>query len=323
MASGSAVPRAPTYYSYDRRLLKRMLSLKVLRRPYCPKCRKWVKMHSPMLGIPLEESEFPDFEQSALVRSMLDKDWSVLNRLEPLYDWARQPSIYVSIGRCETCDGPFVVLGDVHGFAHGTMHLGHIFLLEVERDSGKELLETAIKRDFIANDKRFEIAVEYCKSLGSSSDFSRLAWERERRWEAIKRAKRADADRQRGSLNEAEDGLERAIQIFVEIEDTKRQALATLKLGDVHNARGAFGQAQALFAEALTFFEALGAEPEAAITCWCLGHIHLDRMELDQAEQRFRRFLEINTSLGSEQGIIDGRQALATVDRAKSEGRPV
>ncbi len=321
MRTPGLFPQAPTYYSYDRPLLKRVFSLRFSQGPYCTECRTWVKVRHPMLGIPLDEGLFPEYEQSAIVRSLVEKDWSVLNGAEPLYDWVKQPSIYVAVGRCDSCDGPFVVFGNIHGFARGTAYLGQIFAMEVERVSGRKLLETAIARDLLANDKMYAAAVDHCQSLGSTSDFARLARERERRREANKLAKRAVADLQRGSLSGAESGLERALPIFIEIGDTRRQAFATLNLGDVHYARGAFDLAQARFAEALGLFEALGAEPEVALTCGCLGQIHLDRMELDQAEQRFRRALEIDTSHGNEQGIINGRKALAVVDRARSEGR--
>lgn len=163
------------YYSYVKPLpfYKRLFVKKEdLFSPYCEKCRKWVHIYERMLGIPVTDNVFYERAESEIAKSLLAKDWNVLDTAERLQDWILQPAVFIGLGRCESCDGPFSVLGEIHGKASsGTIYIGGLFTMEIETKSGLELLEKAIDRGLMANEKK---AVAFCKVLGSTKDFARF-----------------------------------------------------------------------------------------------------------------------------------------------------
>lgn len=309
-----------TYYSYSRRLpfFKRLLLGKKSWSPYCGECQQWVPVHDRMLGLPVPEHMLSEGSESDIAKRLIDGDWSVLSRADPVHDWALQPAIFIGLGRCGSCDGPFSVLGEVHGQAGKTLYLGGIFLIEKQKESGLQLLETAIDQDLISNDKMFARAVDFCRELGSSR-IAVIAEARQRRQEAKKLGHRGLTALSRGDLRQAESNLKDALRIFEELDDRLGQATACQSLGMVSHQAKSMPEAERLLKRSLTLFKELEREPESAVACGLLGTVYSDLGQLDRAETSFRQALEVTTRLGDKAGMAMAYGSLGNVSKAQGD----
>lgn len=302
-----------TYYSYTKTCFfyTFLFKQKNFLNPYCEKCRKWVHIYERMLGIPVTEKVISEFYESDIVKSLIAGNWSVLKtsgRLTTLR--IIQPAIFIALGRCETCDGPFRVVGEVHGRDNnGTIYVGSFFAMEIDKKSALELLEAAIDRNLISNGAMYAKAVDFCKKLGSSKDFAQMA-------KARALGSRGLWELDHGRLDEAEANLNSALQIFEELEESTDQAIAYRSLASVYYRRKDLDDAETLAKKSLVFFEELNDKPEMAIGYGVLGQIQFDLKEFDQAERLVWKALEIDTTMGNKRGMATGYRALGAVYQA-------
>lgn len=308
-----------TYYSYTTRkpFYMRLFSRKGVWSPFCEKCRKWVQIYSPMLGIPVTQNVLSELQESDIVTSLFNQDWSVLKNAERLPTWRIiQPAIRISLGRCKTCNGPFCVLGEIRGQTDKEIILGGLFSIEINKNSALELLETAIDRNLTANNSMYARAVDFCKALGSSKDFAQVALARQRKEKARGLGRRGLWELGYGILDEAESHLNSALKIFEELGEKKGRAIAYRSLASVYLRRKVMDHAEILVQKALDLFEELNDKPEMAICYGFLGQIQFDCKEFDRAELLARKALEIETALGNKRGMATGYHALGAVHKA-------
>ncbi len=116
--------------------------------PYCTRCREFVKLRERVIGIPADEEVFTEGAEAAMVRSLADSDWSPFETAYPLENPSMQPSLLVSLGRCEGCRGPFVMMVEWHGksVTTGALHTGSILTTEVQESSVEGLLKICRQR---------------------------------------------------------------------------------------------------------------------------------------------------------------------------------
>lgn len=308
-----------TYYSYSepKPFYKRLFGLKNVWSPYCKTCRKWVYIYDRMLGISVTENVLSELHESDIVKSLLERDWSVLNTVERPPNWSiTQPIMFISLGRCEICDGPFGILGEIRGQTVGTLIAGGIFSMEIDKKSALELFEMVIDRGLTTNEKMYGKAVDFCKNLGSSKDFAQVALARQRKEKARVFGSRGLWELDHGLLDEAEDHLNNALQIFEALGDRKDQAIAYRSLASVHHRRRSLDHAETLANKSLDLFDELNDKPEMAIGYGFLGQIQFDRKEFDRAESLVRKALDIDTTLDNKRGMATGYQALGAIHKA-------
>lgn len=306
-------PGDSAYYSYSKKqpFYKRLFRLG--RYPYCERCRKSVKMYDRILGLPVAEKVITELHESGIVKSLFNQEWFVIDTVTRLHDWALQPAILISLGHCETCDGPFIVYSEILGVSNNTLNLGVIFSIEVEKKSALELLEKAIDRGLIANDAMYNNAVNLCKVLGSAKDFAQITSTRQRKKAALDLAQKGMALLNKGNLEQAEETFNSALQVFKELEDRESQAMIYMQLGIEYYRRRQLDQAETLLNRSLVLHEETDNKPEMALNYGVLGTVHFDRKELDQAELLFRKALEIDTNLDNQSGMARGYRSLADV----------
>ncbi|MCX7109845.1 MAG: tetratricopeptide repeat protein [Proteobacteria bacterium] len=308
-----------TYYSYTTRkpFYMRLFSSGGIRSPYCETCHKWVQIYSPMLGIPVTENVLYERQESDIVKSLSNQDWSVLKTSERLPTWRIiQPAIRISLGRCKTCDGPFCVLGEIRGQTNKGIILEGLFSIEINKNSALELLETAIDRNLTANNSMYAKAVDFCKALGSSKDFAQVALAHQRKEKARALGHRGLWELGYGILDEAETHLTNALTIFEELGERKDQAIAYRSLASVYHRRKNHDHAETLVKKSVELFEELNDKPEMAIGYGFLGQIQFDRKEFDRAEPLVRKALEIDSTLNNKRGMVTGYHALGAIHKA-------
>jgi len=309
-----------TYYSYNKPFFKRLLGLKGVWSPYCERCRKWVPIYGRMLGISVTRNVLLELHESDFVKSLLNQDWSVLNNVERPHNWSiYEPIFFIALGRCETCDGPFEVRGEVRGCIDRCLISGGIFSMEIDKGSALVLLEMAIDRNLTANDKMYAKAVDFCKDLGSSKDFAQLALSRRRKETARALGRRGLWELDYGILDEAEAHFNNALQIFEELGERKDQAIAYRSLAWVYHRRKDLDHAETLMKRSLDIFVELNERPEMAIGNSFLGQILFDRKEFDRAELLVWKALEIDTTLGNKRRMATDYHALGASNKAQDK----
>ena len=162
-----------TYYSYDHSqgpAFLRMLEWLGIKRPYCSKCHKIVRIHERMIGLGVDGKVLPDHANSGVVDALRHQDWSILDQVTPVRDWSLQPAILVGLGQCEGCNGPLVMSAEIHGKgSDGKIYLGEIFATEVQSDSGLALLKRALEMRLLSSRKAAEHAIALCERLACGS----------------------------------------------------------------------------------------------------------------------------------------------------------
>jgi hypothetical protein len=119
-----------------------------------------------MIGLGVDGKVLPDHENSSVVNALKSKDWSILDQADRILDWALQPAIFISLGRCDTCDGPLVMQAEIHGKgSDGKIYLGELFSIEIPKSSGLALLKIALDKGLLSNQKTAEYAVSLCEKL--------------------------------------------------------------------------------------------------------------------------------------------------------------
>jgi tetratricopeptide (TPR) repeat protein len=304
------------YYSYvkPKPLLRRLISFGKTWPIYCERCAKPVSIGSIIMGIAISEKTLRAPAQSPAVQQLCNKDWSVLRSTNRPTDWFRGPTLRIELGRCNGCGGPFCSVGKVQGVASdGVLLLGAVFLGELDTLEAIALLETAIEGDLFANDDYLTRAIETCKALGSHKDFDRLVIDRDTRLAARRLGHRAMEDFQRGKLQQASEGLKRALETFTELGDKRDQSAAWMNLANVHIQMGDLDGAELQLRHSLSLTEELGA-PTIAATCFgLLGTLHRRRGALDQAESMFRRALQIEIDAANKAGMATAYSELAEI----------
>ncbi|MGY6276651.1 tetratricopeptide repeat protein [Methylomonas sp. MgM2] len=302
------------YYTYNKPLplYKRLFFPKGTWSPYCEPCGKWVHIDYRVLGIAISNNELSELDKSEIIKRMLDQDWSVLKTIERPHDWhINVPMIFIALGRCQTCDGPLIVLGETRGQAsNGTMYMGTIFSMELDKTSALELLEIAIDRNLAVNETMEDKVIDLCKALGSAKDFVQVALIRQRRKEAWAFGQRGAAALGKHKLDEAEEAFNNALQIFKELNDRKSQAVTYSSLGSVYGSLGTLDAAVTSFKSSMALFEELDSKPDLANVYGSLSQIHYVQKKFDQAEIFIRKTLELETTLGNKQGMIKAYHGL-------------
>jgi hypothetical protein len=106
-------------------------------------------MRERMIGIPATRDTLMNPTESEVIRSLARGDWSPLHDTQPL-QWKESlpPAVLIGLGRCEACQGPFIVFGEIRGkdAATNTIYAGTAFISEVDQDSAEALLATAHQR---------------------------------------------------------------------------------------------------------------------------------------------------------------------------------
>lgn len=317
--------RDKPYYTYNKPLpfYKRLFFPKGAGSPYCEPCGKWVHIDYRVLGIAITKNELSELDKSEIVKTMLDLDWSVLKTVERPQVWhINVPMIFIALGRCQTCDGPLIVLGETRGQAsNGTMYMGTIFTMELDKTSALQLLEIAIDRNLAVNETMEDKVIDLCKALGSAKDFVQVSLIRQRKKEAWALGQRGSAALGKHKLDEAEEAFNNALQIFKELNDRKSQAVTYSSLGSVYGSRGTLDAALTSFKSSMALFEELDSKPDLANVYGSLSQIHYVQKEFDQAEIFIRKTLAMETTLGNTQGMIKAYHGLglAQIALAKQE----
>ena len=257
-----------------------------------------------MLGFPVPASALPQGCQSETAKRLIRGDWSALRTAVRVSDWAFQPAIFIGLGRCETCDGPLSVFGEVHGRAHdGIIYLGGIFSIEIEKAAAVDMLETAIERDLMSNDTNYARGVELCRALGSTKDFDGLASIRQQMHAAMKVGSRGLKQLSSGNLVGAEADLSEALRVFEELGDREWQARTLINLGLLHNERRSPEQAEHSYSKALALLEQLDNRSELAEVHGLLGGVFEARDERERARRAYQEALELFRELGDADGV--------------------
>lgn len=302
------------YYTYNKPLpfYKRLFFPKGTWSPYCEPCGKWVHIDYRVLSIAISKNELFELDKSEIVKRMLDQDWSVLKAIERPHDWhINVPMIFIALGWCQTCDGPLIALGEIRGQASdGTMYMGTIFSMELDKTSALELLEIAIDRNLAVNQTMEDKVINLCKALGSTKDFIQVASIRQRRKEAWEFGQRGDSALGKHKLDEAEKAFNNALQIFKELNDRRFQAETYRSLGSVYASLGTLDAAVTSFKRSMALFEELDSKPDLANVYGSLSQIHYVQKKFDQAEIFIRKTLELETTLGNKQGMIKAYHGL-------------
>jgi tetratricopeptide (TPR) repeat protein len=303
------------FYTYDKRLpfYKRLFGGSVFT-PYCDQCQEWLKTYERMIGIPVPDDALINPNQSDTIKRLLDKDWSVLRSGGPIYDWSLQPLIYLGLAKCKSCDGPFSVFGEIHGKAsNGIIYFGGIFLMEVEKASALELLETAIDRDLLPSDKVEAKAIEFAKAAGSQRDYAQIALAKQRKKEAMALGAKAHTYLEQGDFDRALTSFNAALDIFESLEDIERRALVRKDMGLAHYGKGNLGEAEAQFMRALSDFETIDWKEEVSSCHGLIGSISFDRENFTQAEENFLKALEISEALNRKDLMAMAFRSLGSV----------
>jgi tetratricopeptide (TPR) repeat protein len=281
------------------------------RSPYCESCGKPVRMYSPMLGIHISAAELSERSHSAVVKGLVKQDWLVLKGYERLVKWRiDQSALRISIGRCESCSGPFCVSGEIRGRSGKAVITDRVFSVEIGEKSALQLLETAIECNLAADKAMYVKAIEYCKKLGSTKDFAKLE-------KARSLSFRASWELSRGLLDSAEAHFNQALPIFQALDEIKAEAMIYRSLASLYHRRKDLARTEALVKQSILIFEALDDKPEMAIGYGSLSQIKFEHEEYDSAEQLSLKALEVETALGNKAGMATASHALAAAYKAQ------
>ena len=288
----------PLYYRYDKPkpFVRRLISLGRAWPVYCERCATPVSIGSLVMGIAISDASLKAPAESAVVQRLRDKDWSMLNGAHPPTHWSPpNPKLFIELGRCDGCGGPFCAFGKVQGVASdnkNTLLIGDVFLGELDTREAAALLETALNNDLFANDDYWAKAIATCKTLDRTMDFDRCVRDRETRRAAMQLGQRAMLDVQRGKLEGAQEALQSALQTFTELGNKRLQSATMMHLASVQIRLANLDEAEQLLQHALPLMEELGNAKNAAVCVGLLGTIYQQRGEFDQAESMFRRALQ-------------------------------
>lgn len=119
-------------------------------RPFCKACGKRVRIKERMIGLPVTVDVLRDPLNAEVVKNVVGTDYSPLEVAEPYQgamEWNFRPALFISLGRCENCNGPFIMFVEAHGAdeARNVAHMETILHREVDRESGNRLVEIARK----------------------------------------------------------------------------------------------------------------------------------------------------------------------------------
>ncbi len=120
-------------------------------RPYCGKCEKDVAIKERIIGMRVEMETIRNPPASDIVKALLKGDCSPLSSATPLRDWWKDLAVFIGMGRCDTCSGPFILFGEIHGVdaATNTLHLGTVFITEVDEKAANGLMDAARQRGLV------------------------------------------------------------------------------------------------------------------------------------------------------------------------------
>jgi len=284
---------------------------------FCEKCQKWVPINDRMIGVPVTEDVFYKLRDADIVKSLSTKDWSVLKTADPVKDWSFQPSLFIALGRCESCDGPFVMCVEVHGKdSTGKIYVGGILApMEIDKESGLKLIEIAAERKLLSSNAMYKKAIEIGEALGSKKDLAGAYRERQ----AMGYGHRGTVYQSRGKLHKAEAMFNKALTLFEALEHKEGMAQGYRSLGIIYLSRGELDKAEAMFNKALALFEALRSEEKVANGYGLLGTVYQKRAELDKAEAMYNKALAIDKALGNEEGMAIGYRSLGDVHQSRGE----
>ena len=113
-------------------------------RPWCHACRRRVPLHERIIGLSVTLDDVKNPSESAVLRLLGRGDWSPLRDAQRPQQWG-DPSVFIGLGRCETCRGPFIVTSDIRAqdTRTNTIYFGCPFRGEVDEDSASDLLDAA------------------------------------------------------------------------------------------------------------------------------------------------------------------------------------
>jgi hypothetical protein len=123
--------------------------------PLCPRCRKRVRMRERLIGVPVSLEVLRNPLDAEIVATLAAGDCSPLEAAEPYASveaWISQPALFLNLGCCDGCNGPFIMTAETHGqdSARNEVHLGEfVFHREIERRSGERFIEIAQRRGLI------------------------------------------------------------------------------------------------------------------------------------------------------------------------------
>jgi tetratricopeptide (TPR) repeat protein len=250
-------------------------------RPYCPKCRKYVRVHERMIALGVDDAVLIDPERSDVVKRLRDQDWSVLHQADCVRDWSFQPAIFIALGRCESCDGPFAMSAEVHGKAsNGQIYVRSAFTSELPPASGLQLLELAVRKGLLSSDRMIDRAAEYCERIDSAKGARYVLSLRDRRLEGLRLGREGEELLRLGAPDRAQERYMQAFALFNELGDPKHASLALMYLGITDRDRGAPLSAKEHFAAALKRFEEIGDEANATVVRKLLAVLHKEFPEL-------------------------------------------
>jgi hypothetical protein len=126
-------------------------------RPYCKACKKYVPIIENMIGLPVSGEVLVDPSNAEVIKKLASDDYSPLETAEPYAsneEWITRPAIQISLGRCDNCDGPFIMLVVLHGMDEARNIMAppgglHVDLREVDKASGTKLIKLARQRGLI------------------------------------------------------------------------------------------------------------------------------------------------------------------------------
>jgi hypothetical protein len=105
--------------------------------------------------VPVNVSVLWDPFNADVVKDLASEDFSVLEGAEPwggLWKTQNRPTLFITLGKCVRCDGPFLMFVEMHGTdeVRNTAYLGDLILhREIEKESGERLLDIAQKRGLL------------------------------------------------------------------------------------------------------------------------------------------------------------------------------
>jgi hypothetical protein len=113
----------------------------------CPTCKGTVVLADRMIGLPVAADVLTNGWQADAVQRVAKQDWSIFEAAAPyatVEEWVSRPALFIGLAHCEPCQGPFVMLLELHGLdERGTLHIGGGELFLIDRASGSRLLEIA------------------------------------------------------------------------------------------------------------------------------------------------------------------------------------
>jgi tetratricopeptide (TPR) repeat protein len=151
-------------------------------------------------------------------------------------------------------------------------------------------------------------------AVGHSQSMRRLAEElKEVNWVARSHRLEGEWYRYQGRFAEAEEHLEKALQLYTLPLPNRQVAHAHNEIGFIHLNQSRYSAALDAFTQAREMYEAIGEQTETSTTLGNIGYIYQLKAQFPQALEHLQQALDIAETIGYKQGIVKHNLGLGSV----------